>query len=191
MKKILAISLVLVIVFSAIQFAFAENTTGKSIVKSMENVSNEQINEWINLLSDEDAPITDIYIESYRSSPGSTTPAGYEKIDKDLNKGAGGNYIYLYYSKRTDLEPITSLYVAVGDSSNVTVPEGYTKIDSDLNKGAGGKYIYLCYTRNPYFGSIKGLEVTFGDDIVSGYTKIDVDLNKGCGGEYIYLWYKK
>ena len=121
--------------------------------------------------------------------------SGYNKIFVDLNKGAGGDYIYLCYSTSTAVSssPITGLTVVAGGSSSVTCPSGYSKISIDLNKGAGGEYIYLCYTKNSGPTSIKNVNVLASDGssvrVPQGWTCINRDLNKGAGGKYIYLIY--
>ena len=83
--------------------------------------------------------------------------------DLDLNKGAGGNYIYLYTSKTsTTQNPITDVSVAfkvttitrgvkTASGEIITTQTQATKQwdsskNSDLNKGAGGEYVYLMYT---------------------------------------------
>lgn len=83
--------------------------------------------------------------------------------DIDLNKGAGGDYIYIYTTKQDNGEtgPVVTLTagtkISTGsstltwiDGSDKTVVKSCTKkwdssTNSDLNKGAGGAYIYLMY----------------------------------------------
>ena len=74
-------------------------------------------------------------------------PQGYERIDVDLNKGAGGEYIYLCKTHAPGPRPITDLKVIASDSRSQRAPAGYQKLDVDLNKGAGGKFIYLYVKR--------------------------------------------
>ena len=120
---------------------------------------------------------------------------GYKMIDKDLNKGAGGDYIYLCYSTSTYVSPraITGLTVVAGSSSSVNCPASYSKISIDLNKSAGGKYIYLCYTHSSVQAPIRNVDVLVSDEssIQSphGWTRINQDLNESAGGKYIYFTY--
>lgn len=74
----------------------------------------------------------------------------------DLNKGAGGEYLYSYQSKtpfsrlpngggtrpRAAFLEVGSLS---GNSSAINPPAGWQKHNQDLNEGAGGEYIYFCY----------------------------------------------
>ena len=69
-------------------------------------------------------------------------PSGYTKINVDLNKGSGGEYIYLCYRKGVR-EPITGVIVKAYGFASSTAAHGHTRIHKDLNKGAGGDYSYI------------------------------------------------
>ena len=118
----------------------------------------------------------------------------------DVNKGAGGNFIYLYTTTgNTSDNPITAIAVntkvntgtttqAFVDGTNVTATTYCTKRwdsskDSDLNKGAGGAYVYLMYTAvNSRFVGTEKTEPTYGEDMI--YTREDYT-NKKAEGPYI------
>jgi len=73
---------------------------------------------------------------------------GFTLIDKDLNQGAGGDFIYLGYKKGEDgKKPITDLCITY-DNDRKPEKIGFTRINVDLNAGAGGKFVYLWYSRN-------------------------------------------
>lgn len=145
-------------------------------------------------------------------------PDGY--INCDLNRDAGGNYVYMAY-KRTANESskdkaVTNLVVSQGKN-----PSKYERIATDtgetiryqlvstidLNDDAGGKYLYLYSTTDVNAGEpIIGLRihtktVTKQDGGYEETTvrKIDngkitgekIDLNKGAGGDYLYLIMKR
>lgn len=76
-------------------------------------------------------------------------PPGFIKIDVDLNRGAGGEFVYLCYRliEYDNAEVIKDIVVIGGGSSDVNPPYGYTKIPDDLNAGAGGEFVYLCYSK--------------------------------------------
>ncbi|MEJ5315814.1 MAG: hypothetical protein WHS63_02290 [Tenuifilum sp.] len=161
--------------------------------------------------------VTDLYIIAGNSSA-ITPPASYIKIDVDLNKGSGGKYIYLCYTKQDIAGPIQGLEVYYGVDKypypSLSYPwrdgvisnsAGFGYPGIDLNWGAGGDYIYLYQTRvsgilNPYEGykpwsKIKEIGVYFArtsalSQVPAGWKRIPVDLNKGAGGSYIYLIYK-
>jgi len=73
---------------------------------------------------------------------------GYTLVDKDLNQGAGGDFIYLGYKKEENgKKPITDLCISY-DNDRKPEKNGFTRINVDLNAGAGGKFVYLWYSRN-------------------------------------------
>jgi len=142
---------------------------------------------------------------------------GYSKIPVDLNEGAGGKYIYLYYKKTTPLEPnttpITELDVITNCCMAILFPPYSWNICgqsfgsggwTDLNQGAGGDYIYLVQRTkwlgqrfvDPFYNvpPIKDILIISSNQKLSsypGWTLIPVDLNKGAGGKWIYLCYKR
>ena len=117
---------------------------------------------------------------------------GWQIINKDLNAGAGGKYVYLAVKKcdlnsaeqgtaitdflltneyHADLYKDGRHYFIVpcdGDKKEnkevVIYIKGYTKFDGDLNAGAGGKYIYLYYTRDNFNDQRAMTKVEFNDD---------------------------
>jgi hypothetical protein len=124
-----------------------------------------------------------------------TIPDGYEKIEGDLNEGAGGDYIYLAVKYGTNADnAINGLAIVAGKNDKIAAPANFEKINQDLNKGAGGKYIYLCKHRGKE-KPIREVKVIISKTKVSaaqdGYTLIGQDLNEGAGGKYIYLCYRQ
>ena len=114
--------------------------------------------------------------------------------DLDMNKGAGGDYIYLYTTTEgaTD-NPVTALNVALkvsgtgdatqtwADGREFSVSTYCTKMwdstkEADLNRGAGGDYVYVMYTvtKNAPMGSYEapefGAEKTYTRKGVTGAT---------------------
>jgi hypothetical protein len=126
----------------------------------------------------------------YGGNSGIQPPAGYTKINVDLNQGAGGDYIYVCYKKGVGA-PITGLAVTLGNAPP-PAPVGYTRINVDLNRNAGGDYIWLWYTKDPACATIHNLHVLVNSTTPpAGFTRIPVDLNRNAGGEYIYLCYEE
>jgi hypothetical protein len=90
------------------------------------------------------APITDLaVIYGKHASP----PAGFEKIGVDLNKGAGGHYIYLCYKRGNPDEAIREIRVIHGNDASIEPPIPFKKLPQDLNKGSGGAWIFVCFAR--------------------------------------------
>ena len=76
-------------------------------------------------------------------------PAGFEKDPVDLNKGVGGDFIYLCYETGPYKaeKMIKNITIIGGDNPFIKPPYEYEIDPYDLNKGAGGEYIYLCFKR--------------------------------------------
>ena len=127
---------------------------------------------------------------------------------KDLNQGAGGQYIYIGYTiTNNPNDAIRGLVLENGKNASSSFSyngASYSRIGPDLNIGAGGDYIWLNETRSTSAGDpIRSLFVQIGTDQSaingqSGWTRvaqrtssIDPDLNKGAKGQYIYLWMQK
>ena len=127
----------------------------------------------------------------YGGSSGIHPPEGFVKVNKDLNKGAGGDYMYLCY-KMGNGAPVTGLVVTTS-TSHPNVDEHCVRVSTDLNRHAGGDYIYLWITRDPDCAAVTDIIVLEGKGAGApeGYTKINKDLNDGAGGAYLYFAYKK
>ena len=107
--------------------------------------------------------ITSLYVISGTSS-NIECPLYYTKIPKDVNKGYGGNNIYLCYSSDPSIgKPISEIYISSTSGATPTVPLGFTLINEDLNKGSGGKYIYQSYKRQVNVGD----RALIGIDVIS------------------------
>lgn len=124
-------------------------------------------------------------------------PTGYQKIPVDLNKGAGGQYIYLCYSiAQTGEGPITGIQVFAANCAEPTIQSGYTKIPKDLNKGAGGRYIYICYTRDKSLPPIAEVNVLQGSYFEVYPPSVEwIRDNQDCSQctreEYTYITYRR
>jgi hypothetical protein len=69
---------------------------------------------------------------------------GYGFPGADLNEGAGGNYIYLFYTRQTSLF-LKDIYVMTANYKGASCDNGYIK-SYDLNGGCGAStpYIHFC-----------------------------------------------
>lgn len=140
---------------------------------------------------------------------------GWTVINYDLNKNAGGWFIYLCYKVSDNANPetdyITDICASTKNNSKL-VYDGrtYYKVpnstplafDGDLNKNAGGEFIYLYYTKerknlSSWGGSkrvMTGLTVsnnTSDHHVVWREGRSGAcDLNQQAGGDYIYLHQK-
>lgn len=143
--------------------------------------------------------ISDIDIGSSSSSStakSSLTSKGYTVLDFDLNKDAGGNYIYLGYKTTTDYSQAIKDIRVYSDPSDTDVTEynlsingtpcSYYRCGSDLNKESGGDYIYLYCCKSPMAGAgINALTASQSASDANGSLgclttpDIPADLNKG------------
>lgn len=144
----------------------------------------------------------------------------YYKIPIDLNEGAGGKYIYLYYAKTQN---IYDGFNHIGSIISCCYPIFYASTNykklgisfssggwTDLNEGAGGDYIYLeglpirVALSNSFYpihlnvitdiiiiSLTKKLESNVYTDSYGNAWIIGTDdLNKGVGGKWIYLGFR-
>jgi len=134
----------------------------------------------------------------------------YTRLPVELNEGAGGADIFIYYALGLDdgivpgFPPINDLYIY--DRSDGDGLRGSAYYDPlDLNKGAGGDDIFLAFNRG--FGDqiIRGIKITSsgGGVAYSAGTGPDntwfgvlqqgsaslQDLNEGAGGRDIFMFY--
>lgn len=137
--------------------------------------------------------------KDYKTATNGKSYPGYTLLGKDLNKDAGGDYIYIWYETTDDpANALTDIRITFGDKS---LSDSYKKNPHDLNKNAGGEYIYLWTSTDASNGKpIKTIDVFFGEnaDMPTGYTVVTyndsgkaADLNKGAGGAFIYLGIKR
>lgn len=162
-----------------------------------------------NSLIQNDTYVVDIAImsDAKQSNAIKSCPKGYILIERDLNKDAKGNYIYLCYKLGMKEDAITNFCI---DISSNSLPSGkayithdgvestYMRYGSDLNKGARGKYIYLCATKDKIFSPIRRLNVAMDDQKLSeewytvckSGTKQAANCNEGTNGRYLYIMQK-
>lgn len=133
----------------------------------------------------------------------------YTRINADLNRGAGGPYLFLCASHQQlnipDVRHITVYNSSSGSAFNAGKPTsitqgilGHGSANSDLNQGAGGDYVWARFDQGcPEFGSMRGIGVTWKDHwweptpLSGEWTLADeTDLNYGAGGAYMWLTVK-
>ncbi len=106
-------------------------------------------------------------------------PSGYTLIDKDLNKGAGGDYMYLCYSTTDSFSAALDGLIVDNKKSNSSIPTSvYSNTSIPMIYSCGMwklDYRMLDNPRNKKTNSVY-------------YSRIDTDLNKDAGGDYIYLY---
>ena len=94
---------------------------------------------------DGDTPIMEVDFIAYDSQQ-SATIDGWNWSSVDLNRGARGKYIYMYWRYANGKLPITCLTFLITPQAGPPEIEGYTQVGCDLNEGAGGQYIWAYYS---------------------------------------------
>ena len=158
------------------------------------------------------APITDFYIKStsekndhpdevsynnrtYHRISSYIGSSSFESSYGDLNDGAGGRYIYLYYTTDEWDYPRGITSIAFNDNSNGAVCGNGSTTPQDLNEGAGGDYVYMHYGYTltttvinvydtPNFSPLNAhsdqpLYFRLADDAVNGYVVTSSTVNVG------------
>lgn len=132
----------------------------------------------------------------------------YYKMNVDLNNGAGGDWVYLYYRYCSSVEtPITNLvglaskyscsqstlrdYVNSSSFSPFASVKDYGFVTDEnsslvnLNAGSGGKYVYLGMTKNNHFSPITGIQVlSTTKDYINQNSKVE----SGCTFYPVKCW---
>jgi hypothetical protein len=176
---------------------WAENEAEEAEYSSYNDIALSTLRSYVN--SEEGDPdgckvITDIQARSFKHSGDApstymscpsylSTTVEYKKINYDVNKGAGGKYIYLYYASEFRSNTMLS-----GRFPDVALRDVYA-----LSHKKGGDH-------TSYVNKKKISEYSFnwnyfkigtdGNPQEPGYkgTGRQVDLNEGAGGKYIYLF---
>ena len=128
----------------------------------------------------------------------STSNGDYKRIDMDLNMGAGGDYVYLYYRLTTNKEDAISYIDGYYNNTNylsgstMIVDEATGEI-ADCNKGTKGGKIALGIRKDDK-RHIHTIAIVAYKNAKNGYYQgyqrvaSNLDLNKGAGGRYIYIF---
>ena len=147
--------------------------------------------------------------ESYKSQ-------GWTVVDKDLNAGAGGDYVFLLYKKASVFNAdsfITDFYIksgkiyndnpitdSYGITYNLTPYDGGSHFkeqrgDLNSNTGSGSASIHLYYTKL-YINTFSAVNNIYFNTTKDGGVGENgdiyegYDLNKGAGGDYIYMHFE-
>jgi hypothetical protein len=142
--------------------------------------------------------ITDIKLVA-GSTSGVACPVGYNKINVDLNRRAGGRWIFLCYlygpaSAAIDASSIKTTTRTAAHPEQYLI-KGVNGSNGDMNQGAGGYYIYGTWAGTNTC-RLTGVGVVT-DSLGKVHPPLpflspkdpsyDVDLNDGAGGDFIYL----
>ncbi|MBT9586724.1 hypothetical protein IV102_25500 [bacterium] len=135
-------------------------------------------------------------------------PAGFQKIEVDLNRKAKGAFIYLCCRYGLTENPICELTAVQVDPGQVPERPGFTFLRANLNDGTRGRPIHLGFRSSSTEPPIVGVNIVSEGDqkrALGNYWEhgfahvgdrgyphlVNLDLNAGAGGDYIYLRYKR
>ncbi|KAK9963819.1 hypothetical protein ABG768_006988 [Culter alburnus] len=144
-----------------------------------------------------DMPIVDLEVTIDANEEPALLKDGWERLGCDLNRNAGGNFIYLWVKreKTSYIHEITATVDFTSDKNMFNM--GYTRAGEDTNRGAGGKYVFLWYRRTTEEKqALTALDVSTSLQEESKlqkeeYKKISINLNNGTCGKDVFLWHKK
>lgn len=122
---------------------------------------------------------------------------GFMQVNVNLNKGAGGKDIYLWYKKGSSA--ITRLQLTFNDDMITGLRNaGYTQISKDLNAGAGGNEIYLWYFQGSGEYDIPIVDITATVDLENeaakfqyGWQRLACDVARNVGFNWIHIWVRR
>ncbi|KAM4560774.1 uncharacterized protein V3H82_014857 [Fundulus diaphanus] len=124
---------------------------------------------------------------------------GYQKIDVNLNKGAGGEEVYIWYKRSYSSALITRIQLSFKEEMWKGLKEAYyTKVDKNLNQGAEGNTINLWFYkgRSEHDVPIEDISITTSPDeeekmFELSWERLACNLNRRAGGNNIHLWVKR
>ena len=143
-----------------------------------------------------------VYATKDNSAKNKLAELGYNVVNYDLNKGAGGYYIYLGYKTTKDYsKAIKSMIIREGKGSNqdtykhsnglnykICPYDGEKKFKDEkgaLNCDAGGKWLRLYYSTDEHSDHTAYTDI-YANNVKNGSVSTR-DLNDDSGGDDIYL----
>ncbi|KAM9738176.1 uncharacterized protein ACNS7B_013607 [Menidia menidia] len=142
--------------------------------------------------------ITDIKVSLNEAEEDQLRKEGFLQNPVNLNKRAGGDKIYLWYSTGSG-SPITRIQISYSvDMSASLERAGYIKVDKDLNAGTGGDAIYLWYYKGSSEYDIPIVDLFVSSEpqeesqlFLFSWERLACNLNRRSSGLRIYLWVRK
>lgn len=154
--------------------------------------------------------ILDVKIATADTDKEASCPKGYDRIDGDLNQGAGA-YVYLCAKNGVSTIGVTGLGIVEGDNRCSSVfpeskKEEITRLTTDLNKDTNvgqvnPQELYMCVKKQEYKPNrpfLTDIQIKETDDFNTTnnvYTRVNIgnntnnaDLNKDTTGSPVYLY---
>tara|TARA_B100000989_G_C19529310_1_gene468752 strand:+ start:2299 stop:4638 length:2340 start_codon:yes stop_codon:yes gene_type:complete len=169
---------------------------GESVKEIALTQANKERNQQELEMSRENTGILDIkLISGNRSSI--ECPSGYIKINKDLNEGSGGAYIYMCKKPGYGTKGVQSIHIAKNNDQCEDFFDKNTNIEikrlsTDLNKdadvmGVDPESLYMClgYSSSNFLTDIKVTNTL--ENPGEGFDTINVNLNEETDGPPLYI----
>ena len=169
--------------------------SGKEI--AMANYSRDQAQKHDEFIKN-NTGITDVKLISGNRS-NIECPSGFTKVDKDLNEGSGGAYVYMCRKDGLSSKGVKSIRIAKGNEqcpdlfSNTSNYKEIKKLKTDLNKdtnvdGVEPARLFMClgYSDSKFLTDIKVTNELEGAG--EGFDLLNVNLNEATDGSDLYLY---
>nr|XP_015815891.2 uncharacterized protein si:dkey-30j10.5 isoform X2 [Nothobranchius furzeri] len=145
-----------------------------------------------------DIPIVELDFSAEAADDARKFQPLWERLACDLNRTAGGKWIYMWVKRQTQVY-ICDVTATAGFEEDANLfRQGYVRVDEDTNRGAGGPFIFLWYRQTTNIQrAIKDLQISIDAESVESYEnqyyeKVPTNLNQGTGGGVpVFLWFKK
>ncbi len=105
---------------------------------------------------------------------------GFTLVDEDTNRGAGGNYVFLWYRRSTDKsKALTALNASTTvQEEGKLQAEGFIMLSVNLNEGTGGNNGYAWYRKEGCESQIQAMVLLINPDAWKEYQKLALKLLK-------------
>ncbi|KAK9963851.1 hypothetical protein ABG768_007012 [Culter alburnus] len=144
-------------------------------------------------------PITKLDVSTSQEEEQILGAQGYHLINVNLNEGARGNQVLLWFKKESGKTPVTRIEFSFTDKMKPGLADaGYEVVNRDLNAGVCGDHIFLWYLYGSTKYDIPIVDLTVSKDaneepalLKDDWERLGCDLNRNAGGNIIYLWVKR
>ncbi|KAK7032625.1 hypothetical protein VNI00_012888 [Paramarasmius palmivorus] len=128
----------------------------------------------------------DVYYTNQEAQQPPNAIPEFNGASNDINKGFGGEFVYLIPSYTDDAsKAATSFKIVIQGTTD--------PLRKDMAKGAGGDYRYVIPVQGPQ-AKVTEAQLIRSESALqhppSGYSGITSDINKGRQGDFLYIIWK-
>ncbi|XP_029960157.1 uncharacterized protein LOC115397819 [Salarias fasciatus] len=144
-------------------------------------------------------PITQIDVSLNEIEESQLRANGFRKDEVNLNKGAGGNKVHLWYKDECEGQALTRIQFSYTDDMAKGLSDaGYRKVNKNLNAGTSGANVFLWYYKGDTDADVAIKDLYVSTDAADeaqrvrfGWERLTCDLNHHAGGNWVYLWVER